>query len=222
MVRPVVHGGLLLVAVLVLAGCAEQPGQRSGAPVVPTGPAVVPPTLEMSEPMPLEWVEPVPSQWLEPLQTEVPPGELLAYPPVTMDMMTAVDRLRAASAGHPDAGEPEFGLDRTQVVLRWHGDVPDAVQAVVDDYASGPFTVVVAQTPFRYAELRDEASRLITDHPGVIVGIGPRNTGDGIDLMIPPEVVAAAGGLDEALADNGVVSRFPLFPSEGSIVAAAA
>ena len=227
MVRPVVRGGLLLVAVLVLGGCGEQPGQRSGAPVVPTAPAVVPPTLELSEPMPLEWVQPMPAPpGSEDLAPHVlPPDALLedlTAPPVTMEMMTAVDRLRAASAGHPDAGEPELSLDRTQVVLRWHGDVPDAVQAVVDDYTSGPFTVVVAQTPFRYGELRDEASRLITAHPGVVVGVGPRHTGDGIDLMIPPEVVAAAGGLEQAMAEAGVVSRFPLFPSEGSIVAAAA
>jgi len=164
-----------------------------------------------------------PERWrpLRPVQVEAstePEPDLLAglhAPLITMDMVTAVDRLRAASAGHPDAGEPEFSLDRTQVVLRWHGDVPDAVQTVVDDYASGPFTVVVAQTPFRYQELRDEAPRLLAAHRGVVVGVGPRNTGDGIDLMLPPEVVAAAGGLDEALADNGVVSRFPLFPREG-------
>ena len=145
MVRPVVRGGLLLVAVLVLGGCAEQPGQRSGAPVVPTYPDPVP-TFHPAEPPVLELSEPLPSEWIAPVPDEAPPQELLeqlAYPP-----------------------------------------------------------------------------RLSSGCPGVVVGVGPRNTGDCIDLMIPPEVVAAAGGLAEALADNGVVSRFALFPSEGSIVPA--
>ena len=100
------------------------------------------------------------------------------------------------------------------------GPVLVAVQAVVDDYASGPFTVVVEPTPFRPRDLRDEAQRLTAAHPGVIVGTGARATGDGIELMIPPEVVAAAGGLDQAPADHGVVSRFPLFPREGSLAPA--
>ena len=146
--------------------------------------------------------------------------ETLEYPPVTTEMMAALDQVRAAAGGSPDFGDPEISRDRTRIIVRWYGELPDAVQAVVDAHATGDFTIVVEQVPFRPADLRAEAERLIREHPGVVNGVGPRPAGDGIDVMISEQAVEEAGGLDEALADAGVVSEFPLFPSAGSVVPA--
>lgn len=134
-----------------------------------------------------------------------------------MEVYEALDRLRAAAGDDPDSGAPEISADRSRIVVRWHGAVPAAVQAVVDQYATGPFTVVVEQTPFPPGELLTEAGRLVEAHPGVVSAAGPRSTGDGIDVMIRPGAVDAAGSLDHALVENGVVSDFPLFPSSGTV-----
>jgi len=199
-----VQCGLVLLAVGVLAACAEQPApQQPGAPAVPS-------SLVELQPLPDEPQLATPDDLIESLE----------YPPVTTDMITALDRVRAAAGGSPDFGDPEITLDRTQVVVRWHGDVPDAVQAVVDAYAEGPFAMQVEQILFRPGDLRAEADRLIREHPGVVTGVGARPTGDGIDIMIADEVVDQAGGLDQALERNAVVSAFPLFATAGSITPA--
>ncbi|PZA21462.1 hypothetical protein DMO24_10130 [Modestobacter versicolor] len=193
-------------ALLGLAACAQQPGQRPG------GPAGTPRYVEL-RPMPSEPVR-APEELVRPLPDEL--LESLEAPPVTMAMIEAVDRLRAAAGDSPDSGGPGISLDRTQVYLRWHGPVPAAVQAVVDRYAGAPFTVEVRSVPFPPGEVFEEAGRLLTEHPAV-TSTSPRD--DGIDVMIHPEVVEAAGGLHEALARHGIVSRFPLFPrAEGPVV----
>lgn len=200
--------GTLLLGAAVLAACAAQ-SQQPGAPgAEPSGPVQF---------------EPVPGDPGAPPLNEVSPDDLLedlALPPVTTDMMAALDQVRAAAGGSPDFGDPEISRDRTRLIVRWHGQVPAAVQAVVDAHSAGDFTMVVEHVPFRPADLRAEAERLIREHPGVINGVGPRPAGDGIDVMLSEQVVADAGGLDQALADHDVVSEFPLFPSSGSVVPA--
>jgi len=200
----------VLLVVGALAACAERPApQRSGTPGEPSGfielqPMPEPPGPSLSVP------EALPDDLLESLE----------YPPVTMDVLTALDRVRAAAGDSPDFGDPEISRDRTRVLVRWYGDVPDEVQAVVDSYAEGPVTMEVAQTRFRAGDLRAEAERLIREHPGVVAGVGARPAGDGIDVLITDEAVEEAGGLDDALDENGVVSDFPLFAESGSTVPA--
>jgi hypothetical protein len=197
---------VLLLAAAGLAGCADRAPRQPGSTGEPPGLV----ELEPAGPPPA-----VPTDGLS-----VEGLEGLEYPPVTVEMLTAVDQLRAAAGDDPDSGGPEISLDRTRIVLRWYGEVPPAVQEVVDAYATGPFTVVVEPTRFRPGDLQAEVDRLFREHPGVIAAAGARPTGDGIELMIREDAVAAAGGLDEALADNGIVSEFPLFAEEGSVVPA--
>ena len=121
----------------------------------------------------------------------------------------AVDRLWAAAGDNPHSGGPGVSLDRTRVYLRWHGPVSAAVQAVVDRYAGAPFTVEVVSVPFPPGELLEEAGRLLTEHPEV-TGTAPGD--DRIVVLIHPERVDAAGGIDQALARYGIHSRFPLSP----------
>ena len=166
----------------------------------------------------VDGVGPLPRRPLRPVRVEFesdpsePAPDLvegLHLPPVTMAMHEAIDRLRAAAGDDPDAGGPGISLDRTRVYLRWHGPVPAAVQAVVDRYADAPFTVEVRSVPFPPGEVFEEAGRLLTEHPAV-TSTSPRD--DGIDVMVDPAVVDAAGGPQEALTRHGIVSRFPLFP----------
>ena len=147
-------------------------------------------------------------------------AEQLGSSPVTTEMYAASDAVRAAAGNSPDFGGPEISSDGKQVVVRWYGDVPPAVQDVIDDYADAGVPVVVESTRFRPADLQAEANRLLQAHSGVIVGVGPRPAGDGLDVMIAPDAVERAGGLDQALAQNGVVSDFPIFAAKGSIVPA--
>jgi hypothetical protein len=195
-----------LLAAAGLAACADRAPQQPGSTGEPSG---------LVELEPAGPPQAVPTDGLS-----VEGLEGLEYPPVTMEMLTAVDQLRAAAGDDPDFGGPEISLDRTRIVLRWYGEVPPAVQEVVDAYAAGPFTVVVEPTRFRPGDLQAEVDRLFREHPGVIAAAGARPTGDGIELMIRADAVAEAGGLDEALADNGIVSEFPLFAEEGSVVPA--
>ncbi|WP_448627186.1 hypothetical protein [Geodermatophilus sp. URMC 64] len=44
--------------------------------------------------------------------------------------------------------------------------------------------------------------------------------GDGLTVTVSTEAVRVAGGVEEALADSGVVSDFPLFPEAGDVVPA--
>lgn len=207
-------GGVLRCGLTVLAGSALVACAGTGAPQPQPQPFdALPPGLVELEPVPDR--PPTPP---EPLPDEV--VEQLALPPVSTEMLTAMDRLRAAAGDSRDFGRPEISLDRTRVVVRWYGDVPDAVQAVVDEYAEGAFTIVVEPTRFRPGDLRAEAERLIREHPGVVVGVGARPAGDGIDLMVDTAVAEAAGGADAALEERGVVSRFPLFPRAGNVVPA--
>jgi hypothetical protein len=199
-----------LLAAAGLAACADRAPQQPGSTGEPSG------LVELEPAGPPQAVE-TPG-----LSDELSVEELegLEYPPVTVEMLTAVDQLREAAGDDPDFGGSEISLDRTRIVLRWYGEVPPAVQEVVDAYAAGPFTVVVEPSRFRPGDLQAEVDRLFREHPGVIAAAGARPTGDGIELMIREDAVAAAGGLDEALADNGVVSEFPLFAEEGSVVPA--
>ncbi|MCZ2849463.1 hypothetical protein [Modestobacter sp. VKM Ac-2978] len=204
--------GLLLGGAVVLTSCAEQPQQ-------PGAPGEQPPGYVELRPMP-ESPGPLPDE-LSP--HVVPPDELLedlSLPPVTAEMMAALDEVRAAAGGSPDFGDPEISTDRTRITVRWYGPVPAAVQQVVDAHAAGDFVMVVEQVPFRPGDLQAEAQRLIREHPGVVNAVGPRPAGDGIDVMISKQAVADAGGLDQAVADAGILSEFPLFPSSGSVVPA--
>jgi hypothetical protein len=174
-----------------------------------------PPGQVELQPMPAGPELPVPSEGL-PDDVAGQPGA----PPATADMYEAIDALRAAAGNDPDFGGQGISSDGNRIVVRWHGDVPPAVQDVVDDYTDAGFEVVVESTPFRPADLLAEANRLFQAHPGIIVAVGPRPAGDGLDVMIAPDAVERAGGLDQALAQNSVVSDFPIFAAEGSIAPA--
>lgn len=136
-------------------------------------------------------------------------GAESALPPVTHEMLAVLDGVRATADGSPLLGVLEISLDRTRVFVRWHGEVPGAVQEVVDRAVGAPFSVVVVQTRFADGELQAEVFRLMADHPGVLTGGGARTAGDGIHLWIAPELVGA-GGLDAVVVQHGIRSRYPV------------
>jgi hypothetical protein len=133
-------------------------------------------------------------------------GEFVVYPGTRGEVYDLLERLSAAAGESPDYGTPGLSLDRTRLTVRWFGDLPPAVQAVVDG-AEG-VTVVVQPTRFRPGDLRAEAGRLRREHGDVVAAATARPEGDGVDVLVPP----AAGTPEEALAAGGVTSTFPLFP----------
>ncbi|MGY2080569.1 hypothetical protein [Modestobacter sp. SYSU DS0657] len=132
----------------------------------------------------------------------------LHLPPVTTSAVAFLDRVRAAAGDSPDHGVPSMSDDRTRVTIRWYGELPPAVQAVVDDPGDPGVEVVVEHIRFRPGDLSDEAQRLIR-LPGV-TGVRPHPGGDGIDVDLLPGLVEAAGSPEAAAAAHGVTSRFPL------------
>ena len=133
-------------------------------------------------------------------------GEYVVYPGTRAEVYDVLERLSAAAGDSPDFGTPGLSLDRTRLTVRWFGEVPTAVQRVVDSAAG--VHVAVQHTEFRPADLRAEAERLVAEHPDVVAGAAARPEGDGIDVLVPPVVAEAAGGAGPAIA--GVDSSFPL------------
>jgi hypothetical protein len=138
-------------------------------------------------------------------------GEFVAYPGGPAATYDLLERLSAAAGDSPDFGTPGISLDRTRLVVRWFGELPDLVQSVIADHPG--FEVTVQQTAFRPGDLAAEAARLAREHPGVVAAATPRPEGDGIEVLVPPVVADAAGGAEQALA--GIVSGFPVFAELG-------
>src|SRR5215213_4149227 len=136
-------------------------------------------------------------------------GEFVMYPGTRGEVYDLLERLSDAAGESPDYGTPGLSLDRTRLTVRWFGELPPAVQAVVDG-AEG-VTVVVQPTAYRPGDLRAEAQRLRREHGDVIAAATARPEGDGIEVLVPP----AAGTPDEALAAAGVSSPFPLSSDVG-------
>ncbi|MGY2080570.1 hypothetical protein [Modestobacter sp. SYSU DS0657] len=201
---------LLAVPAVALVGCADASAtpQRPGALSAPPG---------------LVELQPLPDQ--PPGVPEAMPPELLEQltsPPVTVQVYGFIDRVRAAAGDCPDFGDVEISSDRTRLTVRWYGELPPAVQAVVDDPGDAGVEVVVEQTRFRPGELQAEAQRLITDHPDVVTATGSRPAGDGIDVTVRSSAADRHGSPERALEHAGVRSAFPLFASAGDIVPAVA
>ncbi|HEV7728069.1 MAG TPA: hypothetical protein VGO74_14160 [Modestobacter sp.] len=142
-------------------------------------------------------------------------GEFVVYPGVPGGMYELLERLSAAAGDSPDLGSPGISLDRTRLTVRWFGELPPAVRAVVESAGVG-FAVAVQQTEFRPGDLRAEAERLVREHSGIVAAASARPEGDGIEVLVPPEVTGSAGGAAAALEQHGVVSGFPLFAEVGS------
>jgi hypothetical protein len=138
-------------------------------------------------------------------------GEFVMYPGTRGAVYDLLERLSHAAGDSPDYGTPGLSLDRTRLTVRWHGELPPAVQAVVDGAAG--VTVVVQATPFRPGDLRAEADRLRREHGDVVAAATARPEGDGIEVLVPPAVAGAAGGAERAVAD--LVGEFPLFAEVG-------
>ncbi|MEU2347759.1 hypothetical protein [Modestobacter sp. NPDC049651] len=139
-------------------------------------------------------------------------GEYVVYPGTRAEVYDLLERLSAAAGDSPDFGTPGLSLDRTRVTVRWFGELPGRVQQVVDSAPAG-LAVTVVGTAFRPGELRDEAARLAAGHPGLVGAAAARPEGDGIELVVPADVAAEAGGPEPAVA--GVSSAFPLFAEVG-------
>ena len=138
-------------------------------------------------------------------------GEFVAWPGGPTAVYDLLERLAAAAGDSPDAGTHGISLDRTRLVVRWFGELPAAVQAVLRD--AGGVEVSVQQTAFRPGDLAAEADRLVAGHPDVVAAATPRPEGDGIEVLVPPAVAEGAGGAEQALV--GVPSAFPLFAEVG-------
>jgi hypothetical protein len=138
--------------------------------------------------------------------SSLPPELLGDVTPMPMELLTFRNRLHERHGDSPDLGIGSVEDGYRRVVVRWHGEPPADLLALLDEYAGAPFEIRLVGTRFRPGDLADEASRLVREHPGVVTGAGPRTEGDGVVVGIDP----AAGRHD--LAALGVSSRFPLFP----------
>ena len=138
-------------------------------------------------------------------------GEFVVYPGGPTAIYELLERLAEVAGDSPDFGTPGISLDRTRLTVRWSGEPPAAVQRVLDS-AQG-VAVTVQQTEFRPGDLRAEAERLVREHGDVVAAASARPEGDGIEVLVLPEVAAAAGGAEPALA--GVRSAHPLFAEVG-------
>ena len=137
-------------------------------------------------------------------------GEFVVYPGTRGEVYDLLQRLSDAAGDSPDYGTPGLSLDRTRLTVRWFGELPAAVQRVLDGAGS---IVHVQPTEFRPGDLRAEAARLAAEHPAVVAAATARPEGDGIEVLVPPAVAEAAGGAEQALA--GVPSAVPLFAEIG-------
>jgi hypothetical protein len=191
--------GLLLAgAVLVMTGCAERL------------PSAAPPPADAPPPV---WHEPVP---LDPdglLPEDALSPEELGVTPIPFDQFTFTERLHALAGDSPDFGVVD-ATDRAALVVRWFGEPPVEVRALLDEYADAPFDIRLESTRFRPGDLRSEARRLLEAHPDVVPATFPRNEGDGVGLGIDPSVASAPD--QEDLERLGITSRFPLFPESMS------
>ncbi|MCW2510469.1 MAG: hypothetical protein JWP68_3617 [Modestobacter sp.] len=142
-------------------------------------------------------------------------GEFVVYPGVPSGIYDVLERLSAAAGDSPDLGTTGISLDRTRLTVRWFGDLPAGVQAVLDSAGEG-LEVVVQPTEFRPGDLRAVAARLAGEHGDVVAAASARPEGDGIEVLVPPVVAEAAGGPQQALAAAGVSSDVPLFAEIGA------
>ena len=140
-------------------------------------------------------------------------GEFVAYPGGPTAIYDLLERLSAAAGDAPEYGTPGISLDRKRLTVRWFGELPAAVQRVLDT-AQG-FELTVAHTVYRPADLRAEAERLLAQHPGLVTSARERPEGDGIEVLVAPPAAEAAGSADAALTQAGVQPGFPLFAEAG-------
>jgi hypothetical protein len=197
-VRRSVRALVLLVGSAVLAcGCADR--GSPGAPSEEDPPVVLQPMPPAPGPFPDDGLLP---------EGELSPEER-GVDPMPYEQFTFAERLHALAGDSPDFGVLD-ARDRAVLVVRWFGEPPPAVGALVEEYADAPFDIRVQPTRFRPGDLRAEAQRLIEQHPGVVTATFPRNEGDGVGLGIDPSVAASPDQAD--LERLGVTSRFPLFP----------
>lgn len=140
-------------------------------------------------------------------------GEFVVYPGVPSGIYDLLERLTAAAGDSPDFGTPGISLDRTRLTVRWFGELPAGVRAVVEEAAG--IEVVVQSTDFRPGDLQAEAGRLLAEHGGVVAAATARPEGDGVDVLVPPAVAEQAGSAAQALATAGVRSELPLVAVAG-------
>ena len=140
-------------------------------------------------------------------------GDLVVYPGVPSGVYDLLERLSAVAGDSPDLGTPGISLDRTRLTVRWFGEVPAAVRAVLADHPG--VDVAVQPTDFRPGDLRAEAERLVREHGTALGAATARPEGDGIEVLVPPRLAEAAGGAAQALAAAGVGSDVPLFAEVG-------
>ena len=140
-------------------------------------------------------------------------GEFVVYPGGPTAIYDLLERLSEAAGDSPEYGTPGISLDRKRLTVRWHGELPAAVQRLLD----GPhgFELTVVSTEFRPADLRAEADRLLAEHPGLVTSARERPEGDGLEVLVAPPAAEAAGSPDAALEQAGVRAAFPLFTEAG-------
>jgi hypothetical protein len=143
----------------------------------------------------------------------VGPGEFVVYPGVPSGIYDLLERLSAVAGDSPDFGTPGISLNRTRLTVRWFGEPPAPVRAVLAAFPG--FEVAVQPTEFRPGDLRAEAERLRREHPDVVAAATARPEGDGVEVLVPADLAEAAGGAGQALTSAGVSAELPLFAEIG-------
>jgi hypothetical protein len=199
---------VLLAGTAVLAsGCADR--SSPGTPPEDDPPVVLQPMPTAPPPFPGDGL--LPEGGLAP--------EELGVEPIPYEQFTFTERLHALAGDSPDFGVVD-ARERRVLVVRWFGEPPAEVGALIEEYAHAPFDIRVEPTLFRPGDLRAEAYRLIEEHSPAVTATFPRNEGDGIGVGIDPSMAASPEQAD--LERLGITSRFPLLPeSLGPAVPAA-
>jgi hypothetical protein len=125
-------------------------------------------------------------------------------------MVGVMQQVLVAAGDGSGLVDANLDVDARKLIVYWHGDVPEQVQAVLDTSAEEPFEVVVTPARFSRAALTAEGRRLRSEHPGVVTGLAVRIEGDGLYVRIAPELVGTSSP-HAVVAQLGITGNCPLW-----------
>lgn len=139
-------------------------------------------------------------------------AEALKLPAVPVQMAELADRLTRELRSSDQFGAVEISLDRTHLVIHWHGDERHAL-ALVEKVGQGS-RVEVRQTEFKPGELRSAAEGLLAGRTEV-VAVAALHDGSGIRVWIDPSLSGEYETLAEVAAGLGVEAGYPVQVESG-------
>jgi hypothetical protein len=145
--------------------------------------------------------------------------EQLVLAPVSSATIEAATAITDFYADDDRFASVEVSHDRTSVVVHWHGETPDALEAIATEAG---FTV--QDTEYVPGDLRSAAEQLLGTETasGEVVTTAVRPDGSGIDVMLDTSTMASARGSASSVgaveADLAVTTGFPVAIVESATV----